>query len=142
MLARVNRSYVPAYWDDFFNDSFFNTCSAPAEKSASPSVNVIENDQSFLIEVSVPGVAQKDLNINMENDVLTISTEQKEQEESKNTRYLRREFSLTSFKRNFQLPETIDAEEVSARYEEGILIVELPKKEEVVQKVSRQIEVK
>ena len=142
MIARINSSYVPAYWDDFFNDSFLNNCTTPEQKKSGLSVNIIEDDRSFKIEVSAPGVARKDMDISIDNDILSISSEQTEQDEEKNSRYLRREFSPASFKRNFQLPESIDAEKVSARHEDGILIVELPKKEEVVQKLSRQIEVK
>ena len=142
MLARINRNYVPAYWDDFFNDSFYNSRNNYSSKGWNPSVNVTESDLNYLIEVAVPGVSRKELNINIEDDVLSISSERKEKKEKNETRYLRREFSHSTFKRSFTLPETIDTDKVSARHEDGILIVELPKKEEVVQKISRNIEVK
>ena len=142
MLARINRNYVPAYWDDFFNDSFFNSSNNYAAKAQHAPVNVIESDKNYLIEVAVPGLDRKELNINIEDDVLTISSEIRDRKEKKEPNYLRREFQSRAFKRSFTLPETIDTDHISARHEDGILSVVLPKKEEVVQKISRHIEVK
>ena len=142
MLAKINRPYVPAYWDDFFNDSFFNGISTHTSQNSTPAVNVVEENASYRIEVAAPGVSRKDFHIEVENDVLTISSEQKENKEEKNRRFMRREFSYNSFKRSFQLPESIDQGNIKASHEAGILIIELPKKDEVVQKAARQIEVK
>jgi len=141
MLARFNSSYVPAYWDDFFNDSFFNGTAAPGCKNTSPAVNILESDELFRIEVAAPGIAREDLNINLENDILTISSEQNEEKVANDRRYMRREFSYNAFKRSFKLTETIDAENIRASYEAGILTIELPKKEEALPKAPRQIEV-
>ena len=102
-------------------------------------MNVTEEEKLFRIEVAAPGVARKDFKIDLEDDLLTISTEQKENREEKERRYIRREYNYNSFKRSFQLPETIDAENIRANHESGILTIELPKKEEVVQKAPRQI---
>jgi HSP20 family protein len=102
----------------------------------------VEENASYRIEVAAPGVSRKDFHIEVENDVLTISSEQKENKEEKNRRFMRREFSYNSFKRSFQLPESIDQGNIKASHEAGILIIELPKKDEVVQKAARQIEVK
>ena len=77
MLARINRSYVPAYWDDFFNDRFFNRFNTSGSQSNSPAVNVAEDEKGYRIEVAAPGVSRKDFHIEIENDVLTISTEKK-----------------------------------------------------------------
>lgn len=141
MLARINKSYVPAYWDDFFNDSFFKGISPASCNHTSPAVNVSEDDKLFRIEVAAPGVDPKDINIDIENDILTISSEQKENKEAKSRSYMRREFSCNSFKRSFQLPDTIAADQIKASHNSGILEVELPKKEEAVQKAPRQIQV-
>ena len=142
MLARINRSYVPAYWDDFFNDKFFNQVNGKNSNGNSVAVNVYEEDKSYTIEVAAPGVSRKDFNLEIENDVLTISTEQKESKEDKNRNFLRREFNYRSFKRSFELPESVDQEKIQATHEAGILTLSLPKKEEVLQKAPRQIEVK
>lgn len=142
MLARINRSYVPAYWDDFFNDKFFNQLNGKNSNGNSVAVNVYEEDKSYTIEVAAPGVSRKDFKLEIENDVLTISTEQKESKEDKNRNFLRREFNYRSFKRSFELPESVDQEKIQATHEAGILTLSLPKKEEVLQKAPRQIEVK
>jgi HSP20 family protein len=142
MLARINRNYVPAYWDDFFNDRVFNNFNNNQCNHTSPAVNVIEEDKGFRIEVAVPGLSRDDFNIEVDNDVLTISSVEKEKKEDKKHNYTRREFSYRSFKRSFQLPETIDQDQIQASHEAGVLSLNLPKKDEVVQKAPKQIEVK
>jgi HSP20 family protein len=142
MLARINKSYVPAYWDDFFNDNFFNQMSSNNCKGNSPAVNISEDDKGYTIEVAAPGIPRKDFVLEIENDVLTLSTERKESKEEKKQNFLRREFNYQSFKRSFQLPETIDQEQIKASHEAGILTLTLPKRKEVVEKAPRQIEVK
>ena len=145
MLARINKRYAPAYWDDFFNDSFFNGTSPSTCDHTSPAVNVVEEDNSFRIDVAVPGMSRNDFRIDLDNEVLTIASEKKEEKEEKdkkNSRYMRREFNFQSFKRSFQLPDTIDLEQIKASHDAGILTIVLPKKEEVVQKAPKQIEVK
>ena len=142
MLARINRSYVPAYWDDFFNDKFFNQLKSTESNGNRSAVNVSEDEKGYTIEVAVPGIAKDDFNLEIENDVLTISTEQKENKEEQKQNFLRREFNYQSFKRSFQLPETIDQEQIKASCDAGILTLSLPKMEEEIQKAPRQIEVK
>ena len=142
MLAKINRSYVPAYWDDFFNDRFFNQLNSRNGKMDSPAVNITEDDKGYTIEVAAPGIDRKDFNLEIEDDVLTISTELKENKEEDKQNFLRREFNYRSFKRSFELPETIDQEEIKAKHNAGILTLSLPKKEEELQKAPRQIEVK
>jgi len=141
MLARINRGYAPAYWDDFFNDKFFSGVTPGVKNHNSPAVNVSEEDESYRIEVAAPGVGVDDFKIKLENDILTISSEQEENKEVAERKYLRREFNYSTFKRSFQLPDTIDAGNIKAKNNSGILIIELPKKEEVVQNASREIEV-
>ena len=142
MLARINRNYVPAYWDDFFNDKFFNQVNSTNCKGSHPAVNVSEEDKVYTIEVAAPGIARKDFNLEIENDVLTISSEKKENQEENKQNFLRREFNYETFKRSFQLPETIDQDQIKATHEAGILTLTLPKKEAEVQNAPRQIEVK
>ena len=142
MIAKINRHYVPAYWDDFFNDSFFNQVKSTSCNGTTPAVNVSEDDKEYTIEVAAPGIKRKDFNLELDNDVLTISTEQKASKEEQKQTFLRREFNFQTFKRSFQLPETIDHEQIKATHEAGILTLTLPKKEAEVQKTPRQIEVK
>lgn len=142
MLARINKQYVPAYWDDFFNNSIFNDFHKATCNGTTPAVNVVEEEKGYRIDVAVPGLSKKDFHIDLEDDVLTISSDQKEGKEDKKHNYMRREFSYASFKRSFQLPETIDQENIKASHVDGILTIQLPKKEEVVEKAPKQIEIK
>ncbi len=142
MLARINRNYVPAYWDDFFNDRVFNNINHAPRKNTSPAVNIIEADNEFKIEVAVPGLSKNDFNIEIEDDVLTISSVENEKKEEEIPNYTRREFNLSSFQRSFQLPETVDQDQIQASHKEGVLTITLVKKEEVVQNAPKQIEVK
>lgn len=141
MLARLNRNYVPAYWDDFFNDRFFNQLNSEESTSNTPAVNVSEEEKGYTIEVAAPGLDRKDFSLEVDDDILTISTEQKESKEEKKQNYLRREFNYHTFKRSFRLPETVDQEQIKATHESGILTLSLPKKKEVVQNSPRQIAV-
>lgn len=142
MLARINKNYSPAYWDDFFNDRAFNKFNNAQCNNTSPAVNVLEEDKEFKIEVAIPGLSRNDFRIEVEDDVLTISSEQKENKEDKKPNYTRREFSYHNFKRSFQLPDTIDQDQIQANHDVGVLSITLPKKDEVVQKAPKKIEVK
>jgi HSP20 family protein len=102
----------------------------------------MEGEKEFSIELAVPGMSRKDIRINLENDVLTVSSEQKEDKEGKKQNFVRREFRYNSFKRSFQLPETVDQESINASHDAGILTIHLPKKKEVVENVVRTIEIK
>lgn len=104
-----------------------------------PSVNIIENDKNFVIEFAVPGVKKEDFNINLEDRVLTVSREAKEEETNKEN-YTRREFVYGSFSRSFTLPKSIKYDDITAKYNEGILVLSLPKKEEEA-KLSRVINI-
>jgi HSP20 family protein len=142
MLARINRPYVPAYWDDFFNDKFFNQLKSTGSGESRPAVNISEDDRGYTIEVAAPGISRDAFNLNIENDLLTVSTEQKESKDEQKQNFLRREFNYQTFKRSFELPETIDQDQINATHDAGILILNLPKKEEEIQKAPRQIKVK
>jgi HSP20 family protein len=96
-----------------------------------PAVNINETKDEFKIEVAAPGLKKEDFKINLDNNVLTISSEKEESKEENDENIRRREFSYSSFMRSFQLPEQeVDSEKIQAKYENGILKIELPKKEE------------
>lgn len=141
MLARINRGHVPTYWDDFFNDKFFNNFNTANFKGTSPAVNVVEEEDAFRIEMAVPGLSKEDFRIDLEKEVLTISSENGEKSDDKRPNYRRREFSYSTFKRSFELPECIDMESIKATSDAGILTIHLPKKEEMVEKAPKQIEI-
>ena len=96
-----------------------------------PAVNIHETNEGYHVELNVPGRNKEDFKINVENGLLTISFEKQEEVENKDYKTIRREFSHTSFKRSFSLDEKVNAENIQAKYDNGILKLFLPKKEEV-----------
>ncbi len=122
--------------DTFLNDDFFNL-----EKSM-PSMNVIEHDGDFEIELAAPGFEKKDFEISMNEDLLEVSAKKEEEQTDKKEDYTRREFSYNSFKRTMQLPTSVDqSKDVKATYENGILRMKLLKKEEAKEKAKKLIEI-
>jgi HSP20 family protein len=117
-------------------DTLFNTTLADAMGSdftiSSPSVNIVEHDTNYTMQLAAPGLEKADFSINIENDFLVISAEKKTEKEetAKEGRFTRREFNYSSFKRSFQLDDNINREGISATYENGVLNITLPKKEE------------
>ena len=132
------RREIPNMFDEFFGKSLLDESRC---NSYSPSVNVLENKDNYIIEVAAPGLSKEDFRITLDNEVLTISSEQKQNEEMKNENYLRREFGYRSFKRSFGLPELVDGEKISASHKNGILTVNIPKKEEAKPKPAKEISV-
>jgi HSP20 family protein len=108
-----------------------------------PAVNIKETDTNFGIELAAPGKTKEDFNIEIDHNVLTISSEEKTEKEEKDNdgKYTRREFSYSSFRRSFTLPETVNSDAINATYENGILTISLPKKEEALPKPKRLIEI-
>lgn len=125
----------PQLFDDFLTREIFN---APLNHSnfenTIPAVNVKETDAAYNLELAVPGMNKEDFKVNIENNVLTISAqrENKTEEKTDDGKYSRREFSYQSFKRAFSLPEnSVEADNITASYKDGILYLSLPKKEAV-----------
>lgn len=106
-----------------------------------PKVNIKETADDFMVEMAVPGLKKSDFHIEIDNEILSISTETKEESEHKEENYTRREFGYSSFKRTFNLPESVKDEKINATYENGILNILLPKKEEAKQKPTRSIKI-
>lgn len=108
-----------------------------------PAVNIHETADAYTLEVAAPGMQKDEFDISIKDKTLTISSEKKEEKEEKSQEknYIRREFSFSSFSRSFTLPENVDAERISARYEEGMLKVHLPKKESSPEATGRKIEI-
>lgn len=103
-----------------------------------PAANIFEGEKEYGIEVMVPGMKKEDFMIDLDNDILTISVEARKEEEKN---YTRREFGFNDFSRSFSLPETINTDEIKAEYMDGILKLNLPKKEEAQAKPARTIQI-
>lgn len=110
-------------------------------RMTTPAVNIVEGKDDFRIEVAAPGLDKNDFKINVENNVLTISSELEDKQEEKNEHFMRREFNYSSFSRSFTLPESMDTEKIAARHKDGVLHVVIPKKEEAKEKPARSIKI-
>lgn len=134
-------SLVKGSWlsDLFDNERFFD--SSLMKLQSVPAVNVKETDKGYEIEVAAPGLSRKDFNVSVDNHVLTISSEKKEEKETKEKDYTRQEFSYSSFSRSFALPENVKEDDVKARYEDGVLRLTVAKKAIAAEKAKKAIEV-
>jgi HSP20 family protein len=126
--------------EDFFNRDFLNFFGNESW-AATPSVNVKEDESRFFLELAAPGLKREDFKIEVDNQVLSLSSERKEEKTEEEENYRRREFNYTSFQRTFQLPEEVDIDKITANYQDGVLLVTLPKKEEAVTNKKRKIEI-
>lgn len=116
---------------NFFNDEYLRT---------SPLVNIKDTDGNYLIEMAAPGFDKEDFSLKVEDNILTISASQKEEHESENEKYTRKEFHYQTFARSFTLPKKVDSTKIVAAYENGILKITLPKPEE--EKAKGAVEIK
>lgn len=140
---RNNESSLSSWVDNFFENgmgtgflSNFNT------GMTLPAVNIKENKDAYVLELAIPGMKKSDFDIDVDNKVLSISSEVETKNEDNEENYTRREFDYSSFKRTFTLPDTVDSEQVNASYTDGILSVNLAKREEAKEKPARRIEIK
>lgn len=148
-LVRTNGnsfSSIPSLLNDFFTEDWLDSSLANWRTAGTtlPAVNVKETNDDFSIEVAAPGLKRDDFKVELDNNVLTISSEMQNQREEtdKTGKYTRREFSYQSFQRSFSLPENkVDGGKIVAKYTDGILNVTVPKKEEAKVKPARQISV-
>jgi len=145
LVKRNSDNLFPSLFDNFFSRDWmdWNNSNYSSTNTTLPAVNVREDDHEFTIEVAAPGMKKNDFNINLDNNQLTISSEIKNENETKDGKYSRKEFSYQSFRRSFRLPvDLIDGDKIEAKYDEGILCIHLPKKEEAKPKPSRMISIK
>lgn len=129
-LARLTER-MPSVFDEFYrpwNEWFDNGFS---ERTMTvPAVNVVENKDDYRLSLAVPGMKKDDFNIDIEGNMLTISCEKEEKKEEKEAKFTRKEYNYTSFSRSFTLPEEVNREKIDAKYEDGVLKLVMPKKEE------------
>ncbi len=136
-----NRNRVPSLMDEFFGRDLLDNIFPDQTGVSMPAVNVIDGPDEFRIEVAAPGLDKNDFKVDLDNRMLTISCEKEQKKEDNEDRFMRREFSYTSFRRTFSLPEGVDAEKVKAHHKNGVLNIHIPKKEEAKQKPPRQISI-
>ena len=140
-----NRRNVPAFqnlFDDLWTRDLFNwdDRNYSATQTTLPSVNVKETADNFEVEVAAPGMEKKDFRITLDGNVLTIASERENKQEEENGHYTRREFSYQSFQRSFELAkDVVEGEKIEAKYDNGVLRLIIPKKEEAKKKAPREI---
>ncbi|WP_117880328.1 Hsp20/alpha crystallin family protein [Aureibaculum luteum] len=146
MLVKSNGvPVIPTVFDNLFRD--WSSTNFSETNTSLPAVNIKEDEDGFTVNLAAPGMDKKDFNIDLNNDVLTISSEKKVNPDAsgevKKDNYTRREYSYQSFKRSFNLPKNIvDNDKIKATYTNGELSIVIPKREEAKPKPARLIEVK
>ncbi len=122
---------APSVITDFFNDGFFNNelSNFPLTRWV-PNANVRETEDAYIVELAAPGLEKDEFKVEVQEDLVTIEGQHEEDREERNEEYHRKEFKTTSFKRSFRLPQSIVSDEVDAKYNQGILKLTLPKREE------------
>ena len=139
LITNLNR-WKPTLLDELFDDRWFNSGTF---NQTFPAVNTIERENQYLLEIAVPGMDKKDFEIEIQNDLISISSTSKQDKDSNdNFNYNRQEFNFNSFHRTFSLPEEVEQSKIKAIYANGILTITLPKLKEVISKSRKLIEVK
>jgi HSP20 family protein len=124
-------------WNDWFDEGF------SARVMNMPAVNITEKKDDYLISMAAPGLKKEDFKIDVEGNMITISSEKEEENEEKEERYTRKEYSYSSFERSFTLPDEVNKDKIDAHYQDGVLELVLPKKEEAKKMaISQKITVK
>ena len=136
---------LPGSFNDFFTRDLWNwgLANNSVTNTTIPAVNIKETNDTFDVEVAAPGMKKNDFKVELDGNMLTISSEKTDEtNEKEGERYSRREFSYQSFQRTFQLPkDVVDADKIGARYENGVLHLVIPKKEEAKQRPPRMIQI-
>ena len=129
------------FFDDFFNGGLADFMGSDYGLSI-PAVNVRETEDGYFLELAAPGLVKEDFNISVEKDALVISSEKETTSETEEGKVRRKEFNYSSFKRSFTLPKSVDKNAIKASYDNGVLSLVLPKKEEVrIEEKGRTIEI-
>lgn len=141
-LAKTNNDYwFPSVIDEFLKPDFFGGKLSMGLEI--PAVNIKETERNFELELAAPGKKKEDFIIEVDDHVLSISSEEKTErvEENKEERYTRKEFGYSSFKRSFTLPDSVDESHIKATYKEGVLTLTMPKRKEALPKPKKMIEI-
>ena len=140
-LIRFNNSRPLSYLEKFFDDGFLRFDDDWSRGDSTGRVNIQETDKDYSIELSAPGFKKEELNIKINDGVLTLTGEKSGESEDKNENYTRREFSKSSFSRSFRIPEDVDENGYDAKFEDGVLKITVQKPKELP-KIEKKIEIK
>lgn len=142
-LAKLSER-MPSVFDDFFKpwNEWFDNGGLLGRIMKVPAVNITEQKNYYLVSLAAPGLKKEDFKIDVDGNMLTISSEKEESKEEKDKKFNRKEYSYSSFSRSFTLPEEINKEKIEAKYEDGVLKISLPRKEEAKKPAAKSIAVK
>lgn len=140
LIRRTSNPLFPSLLDEIFG--YETPFSALSNRSNVPSVNISETDTNFELALAAPGKTRKDFNVELDDHVLTVSSESKNEVVTNTEQYKRREFRYDNFQRSFRLPETVDTAHIKANYDNGILSINMPKRKEAIPEPKKQIEIK
>lgn len=138
LMRRTGFPTLSDFLEDFWDDRGLTTSRT---NLSMPAVNVSETDDQFRIDVAAPGFDKGDFNINIENNVLTISSEKQIENKKEEETLSRREFMYGAFQRSFNLPASVDADKIKAKYDNGVLKINIPKREEAKSKPPKRIDI-
>ena len=140
---RNNNNLFPSFLDDVLGNDLMNPSADFGNVGFNvPAANIKEHEEKFILELAAPGKTKQDFNVELDNDVLTISSEQENKNENgSGENFTRKEYSYESFTRSFTIPESVDSTKIEANYEEGILKLNLPKREEAKTQPKRMIDI-
>ncbi len=137
-----NRPLWSNLFDEFFTGNLPSVFSQNFNSGMTlPLVNIKETSDAYFVEMAVPGMNKSDFKIHLDYQLLSIETETQEESVEHESNYTRREFGYSSFKRSFSLPDTVEDGKIKANYQDGILSIHLPKKDEAKQKPARSIKI-
>lgn len=143
MLPTIRRTenWLPGIFNDFFGNEWMEKTNA-----SNPALNILENEKEFKVEVAAPGMTKEDFDVKIDDEnnlVISVDKKTESEEHDEETCYLRREFSYSHFQRRMILPDIVDTDNISAKADNGILTITIPKREEKEEaKVDRKIEIK
>jgi HSP20 family protein len=135
---------MPSVFDDFFKpwNEWFDNGGLLSRAMNVPAVNITEQKNDYLVSLAAPGLKKEDFKIDVDGNMLTISSEKEETKEEKDKKFTRKEYNYSSFSRSFTLPEEINKEKIEAKYEDGVLKISLPRREEAKKPAAKNIAVK
>lgn len=134
MFPALDNFFKP--WNDWFeNNGIFH------KVPTVPAVNIKDEKEKYQVSLAIPGMKKEDFSIDIEDDILTISASSEKEKEEKEEKYTRKEYSYSSFSRSFTLPDEVIADKVEAKYNDGILLIDLPKKEDAGPVNSKKIKI-
>ena len=139
MLVKRHSNYLPSLVNEFWGENLFPTFEK--EWSMNPAVNIVESERDFKVEVAAPGLSKEHFKVHVEKNILEISAEKNDENEVQDKNYIRKEFNYGEFRRTFSLPSYVDAEKINATHNDGVLTVEIPKKDEAKVNPRKQIDI-